>query len=211
MDRSRGDRILADWDRISRETTRPGMPQGKTVMTTPQVSTITGGVLLVLVVVVAGLRLGLPPGSSQPGAEASASPVEPSASPVEASPSPMSTWGPLAVLPPTDGMDTLRAEGTLRITDRCVFLETTYLGRLFMFWHVDQVTWSEESQAITFKNADGSVVTVRDGDHLVVGGSGGSTDYGLSGEEFLTGIEAVAPPASSCTLDPWWSVGAAER
>jgi len=33
------------------------------------------------------------------------------------------TWGPLAVVPPQDGADTARTEGTLRIADACVFLD----------------------------------------------------------------------------------------
>jgi hypothetical protein len=32
-------------------------------------------------------------------------------------------WGPLAVIPPEGGADTARTEGTLRITDECVFPE----------------------------------------------------------------------------------------
>jgi hypothetical protein len=125
--------------------------------------------------------------------------------------SPLDTWGPLAVIPPQDGSDTLRAEGTLRIADPCVFLESR--GELtLLYWPADRATWSEESRAITFENFDGSVVTVGDGDHVVLGGSGGDAaseaEGGISGEEWVRRIEWDAPPASSCSLDSWWVVGA---
>lgn len=110
MERSRADRILADWDRISRQARRPDLPPRRVVTTPLPASTITGAALLVLVVVATGLWLGLPPRVGQPGAQASASPVGPSRSPVEASASPVDTWGPLAVIPPQDGADTLAAE-----------------------------------------------------------------------------------------------------
>ena len=51
-----------------------------------------------------------------------------------------------------------------------------------------------------------------DGDHVVLGGSGGDSaseaDGAISGEEWVRRIEWVAPPASSCSLDSWWIVGA---
>ncbi len=220
MERPRADRILADWDRISRQARRPDLPPRRAVTTALPASTIAGAALLVLIVVAAGLWIGLPPGVGQPGAqasaspvvssplvEASASPVEPSPSPVDASASPVDTWGPLAVVPPDDGADTLRFEGTLRITDTCVFLESPYQGRHLLIWDADQATWNGESRAITFENFDGTFVTVSDGDHVVLGGSGGGAASG-TGEEFVIRMDWVAPPASSCSLDPWWSVGA---
>ncbi len=138
-----------------------------------------------------------------------------SAAPVAPSVLPVDTWGPLAVLPPRDGMNTLAAGGPLRITDTCVYLEAH--GQVYLLlWHADQVTWNEESRTITFENFpwsdDGRIVTLRDGDQVVVGGSGsGDDEGGESSEEFVSRMEWVAPPASSCTLDPWWSVGAVEN
>lgn len=224
MEPSHADRILADWDRISRQTTRPGLPQRRAVTTALPASTITGAALVVVAFVAAGLWFGLPPGTGQPGAQAPASPVEasrspvgaspspgePSASPVELSASPAGTWGPLAVVPPQDGMDTLAVGGTLRITDTCVYLESS--GEvLLLLWRADQTTWSAESRAITVDNFDGSVVTVSDGDLVVLGGSGGSeADSGIFGEEFVRRMDWVVPPASSCSLDKWWGVGAIE-
>lgn len=125
-----------------------------------------------------------------------------------------SPWGPLAVLPAQDGMDTLAAGGPLRITDTCVYLEAHGLVYL-LFWHADQVTWNEESRTITFENFpwndSGRIVTLRDGDNVVVGGSGGGDEEGgESSEQFVRRMDWVAPPASSCKLDPWWSVGAVD-
>ena len=207
MERPRADRILADWDRISRQVRRPDLPPRRAVTTALPASTIAGAALLVLIVVAAGLWIGLPAGVGQSGAQASASPVEPSPSPVDASASPVDTWGPLAVVSPDDGADTLRAEGTLRITDTCVFFESPYQGRHLLIWDADQATWNGESRAITFENFDGTFVTVSDGDHVVLGGSGGGAASGM-GKEFVIRMDWVAPPASSCSLDPWWSVGA---
>lgn len=124
-----------------------------------------------------------------------------------------STWGPLAVLPPQDGMDTLGAEGPVRITDTCVYLEAH--GAVYLlFWHADQVTWNEASRTITFENFPwndhAKVVTVGDGDQIIVGGSGGGDAEGESGASFVGRMDWVAPPDPSCTLDPWWSVGAVE-
>lgn len=145
-----------------------------------------------------------------PVGSASATPeVSRSASPSEASASPPIPWGPLAVLPAQDGMDTLGLAGPLRITDTCVYLEAHGLVYL-LFWHAGQVTWNEESRTITFENFpavdDGRIVTLRDGDEVVIGGSGGGGE-GESGEEFVSRVDWVSPPASSCSLDQWWSAG----
>jgi hypothetical protein len=125
-----------------------------------------------------------------------------------------STLGPLAVLPAQGGMDTLAAEGPVRITDTCVYLEAHGVVYL-LFWHAGQVTWNVDSRTITFENfplnGDGKVVTVGDGDRVVVGGSGGGVAEGESGDAFVSRMEWVAPPDPSCTLDPWWSVGAVEN
>lgn len=204
MERSRADRILADWDRISRQARRPSLSPSRAVTTAQPASTITGAAFLVVVVVVAGLWFGLPPGMGQLGAQPSTSPVQPSAPPVD-------KWGPLAVIPPQDGADTGRTEGTLRITDTCVFLESGVEVTL-LFWPADRTTWSGESREITFENFDGSAVTVGDGDHVVLGGGGDSeAESGISGEEWVRRMEWVAPPASSCPLDPRWGVGAVEK
>lgn len=120
-------------------------------------------------------------------------------------------WGPLAVVPPQDGADTARNEGMLRITDTCVTLER--LGEVtLLYWPADRTTWNEESRTITFRNFDGTIVTVEDGVDVVVGGSGDSEEErGLTGEKWVDSIDWVAPPAPSCPLVSRWAVGAVGR
>jgi hypothetical protein len=125
-------------------------------------------------------------------------------------PAPVNRWGPLAVIPPQDGADTARTEGTLRITDACVHLE--WRGELtFLFWPADRTIWDAESRAITFRNFDGTFATFSDGDPVVLGGSGDSAaESGVTGEEWISSMRWVAPPAASCSVDQRWGVGAVE-
>jgi hypothetical protein len=138
-------------------------------------------------------------GSSPAPTAAIGSPsVEPSSGPL----------GPLAVIPQQDGADTARAEGTLRITDACLYLVAGTTTTL-LFWPADRTMWNSESRAITLTNVDGSVVTVGDGDHVVLGGGGDTqAESGLSGAEWVKRMDWIAPPAASCSLDPRWGVGA---
>lgn len=144
-----------------------------------------------------------------------ASVASPASTPPSSEPSASSSieWGPLAVYPPQDGADQARNEGTLRITDTCVTLER--LGEVTLLtWPADRTTWDQATRAITFENFDGTVVTVADGDVVVVGGSGsGGESEGepsMSAEEWIESREWVAPPARSCPLDERWGVGAIE-
>ena len=154
--------------------------------------TITvGAACLATVAVVVAVWLGLAPALGQPTA-------------------PLNPWGPLAVIPPQDGADAARTEGTLRITDECVHVE--WRGELtFLFWPADRTIWDAESRAIVFRNFDGTVVTVRDGDNVVLGGGGDSAaESGVTGEEWISRMRWVAPPAGSCLIDQRWAVGAVE-
>ena len=177
-----------------------------------------GAVLLVLLAAVVALRSGLPWETGQPGAGASAAPVTPPATllappatPVEPPVTPVHAWGPLAVIPPQGGADTGRAEGTLRITGTCVLLESGGTI-LLLIWPADRTMWDAELRAITFMNYDGAIVTVSDGDHVVLGGGGDSAaESGVTGEEWVRRMTWVVPPASSCPLDERWGVGAVGR
>lgn len=134
--------------------------------------------------------------------------AQPSA--LAASVQPADAWGPLAVRPPEDSTDTARAEGTLRITDSCVYLDAAG-GLTLLTWPADRTTWSGASQAITFANFDGTVATIGDGEHVVLGGGGDSAaESGISGEDWVNGRDWVVPPASSCSLDSRWAVGIVE-
>ena len=142
--------------------------------------------------------------------------VVPSGSPTSAlvpseSPSPGATWGPLAVVPPQDGADTARTEGTLRITDACVFLVTRG-GPVLLVWPADRTTWNTQARTIAFANFDGRTVTFGDGTRVVVGGSGDSnSDSGTTTEAWLARTPWVARPAPSCPSESWWWVGALTR
>jgi len=117
-------------------------------------------------------------------------------------------WGPLAVIPPQDGTDLARNEGTLRITDTCVYLESPGGELWLLFWPADRTRWSWDSRSITFENFDGSVVTVGDGDHVVLGGGGDSeAESGISADEWLRRMEWVEAPTSTCSLDRRFRVG----
>ncbi len=76
MDHSRADRIIADWDRVSRQARRPAMPRRTVVTTALPGSTIGGIAVLLVAMVAAGVWLGLPRGDGSRGAGASASPTE---------------------------------------------------------------------------------------------------------------------------------------
>jgi hypothetical protein len=120
-------------------------------------------------------------------------------------------WGPLAVVPPQDGSDTARTEGTLRITDACVFLVTPD-GPTMLVWPADRTIWDAQVSSITFTNFDGSTVSAGDGTAVVLGGSGDSSDEsGTTSQEWLAATPWVAPPAASCPVESWWWVGALTR
>jgi len=126
------------------------------------------------------------------------------ASPAQPPGSTPATWGPLAVRPPEDGSDTAALQGTLRITDSCVYLESA--GELvFLTWLADRTTWDDVTRTITFVNFDGVVVTIGDGTHVELGG--GEAESDISAEEWINERDWVAPPDSSCELERRWGVG----
>jgi hypothetical protein len=117
-------------------------------------------------------------------------------------------WGPLAVVPPQEGADTARNEGTLRITETCVVLVTSG-GPVLLVWPADRTTWNGDARSIAFANDDGSTVTATDGASVVVGGSGDSSvENGLTTEIWLAQTPWVERPAVQCPLDARWWVGA---
>ncbi len=194
MDRSRADRILADWDNLSGQARHPARP-GRTVVTTAMRGiSIAGIAVLVLAIAASGVWLGLSRGDGSPGAGASASPTE--------------TWGPLAVVPQSSGFGEALATGTLHITDTCVFLEEAGDDLSVLVWPAERTTWNPGQQAITLENLDGRTLSMRDGDRVSLGGGGDSvTESGVSGEEWVARTEWVARPAATCPMDARWFVG----
>jgi hypothetical protein len=120
-------------------------------------------------------------------------------------------WGPLAVVPPQEGADTARAEGTLRITDACAFLDAPG-GRSLLVWPADRTTWDAQASTITFTNFDGSTMSAGNGTAVVLGGSGDTSEEGgTTSQEWLARTPWVAAPAASCPVESWWWVGALTR
>ncbi len=78
MERPRPDRILADWDKVSRQASRPGLPR-RTTLTTGMPGPTGAGVAVLAVLVVAiaaaGVWLRMPRGDGAPAVGPSASPT----------------------------------------------------------------------------------------------------------------------------------------
>ena len=175
------------------------------------VAVLSGGLLVAMV----AAGCGSPTPTSTPSLTSIAS-RPPSSTPASASPtlSPEAadTWGPLAVIPAQDGADTARTEGTLRITNTCVFLAEQGGGSVLLLWPADRVAWNAGDRKITFANFDGTGVTVGDGESVTLGGGGGnSAESGVTPEAWLAGMTWVARPADGCPLDPYWGVGDVRR
>ncbi len=120
-------------------------------------------------------------------------------------------WGPLAVVAPPGVAMWARDEGTLRITDDCVYLmhqdEPTLL-----IWPSDQTTWDAATRTVTFTNSDGSTVTAGDGTTVVLGGGEVPRTDGVgSGGVQFGGMRWVAPPPDTCLVGSSWSVSAMGR
>lgn len=155
-----------------------------------------------------------PGGSNTPGSIApSSSSVAAGESPEGSAPASTASattgdWGPLAVVAPSDGADTARNEGILRITESCVVL-VAHGEQTLLVWPADRTSWRAEASEVEFLNFDGSLVSVGDGTRVEIGGSGESfEESGLSVEAWLARTPWVARPASSCQSDAYWFVGA---
>jgi len=121
--------------------------------------------------------------------------------------SPGLRWGPLAVTAPQEGTDLARAQGTLIITNTCVYIESRG-DRTLLFWPADRTTWNEEARTITFLNFDGTSATVTDADQVVLGGGGDSeSESGISAEEWVERMIWVAAPDPSCSAERRFGVG----
>lgn len=123
-------------------------------------------------------------------------------------------WGPLAVSQLSLGGDTALTEGILRISDRCVLLEGPDGSASLLVWPRGQTTWDASARLIQFKNPDGQVIDLRDGQRVRFGGSGvvfGDPPSGevTSRDAWLTGIAWEAEPDPGCSADSSWSVGQA--
>ena len=117
--------------------------------------------------------------------------------------------GPLAVMRTDFGMQA-RNEGTLVVTDECVFLERDG-ERVLLIWPAGQTTWSAPTQEIQFRRSNGDVIKSRDGQPVVLGGgSFAMTVDGPNGEKVPRQVDWVAEPAAACAAEPRWLVSDGE-
>jgi len=147
---------------------------------------VSTAALLVLAVAVGGPLLGSPAGdlSERPG-----------------------PWGPVAVMEMSGGMDALTT-GVLRITDRCVVLETAGGESELLVWPADRTRWDEATRTIRFTNPPfGPEFTLQDSQSVSLGGGGDGTDEsGVTPAEWVASIDWVAAPDPSCPMQIRWSV-----
>lgn len=128
-----------------------------------------------------------------------------------ASPSPDNDgWGPLAVVDAPPNGDFARMPGALRLTDRCAMLEPDTGDLILLAWPANETAWQPETGTIAFRQRSGDVVELRDGDALVLGGSGeifsGPEALGTI-EDWIARFDWVSTPDDSCRTDRSWSIG----
>lgn len=125
----------------------------------------------------------------------------------ESSASRRTSWGPLAVVPPSNSQMEARLEGTLQITDECALVESGR-HRLLLLWPADRTTWDSAEQAVTLEDLDGTSVTWGKGSYVVLSGGGVSAaERGVAEEEWLAHTPWVAEPSLNCQTTGWWIVG----
>lgn len=112
-------------------------------------------------------------------------------------PSPTAEWGPLAVAR-TPEQPAARASGALRITEACVGLVDPAGRGVLLVWPMDRVAWVAADRAVRFRNLDGSVHLLRDGDDVILQGGGGAV--GADGRPADRRFDWVAPPDPGCSF-----------
>lgn len=129
-----------------------------------------------------------------------------------ASPTPHSNdgWGPLAVVNAPPNGDSARMPGVLRVTDQCVMLEPDVGDMILLAWPVNETAWRPETESVVYRRAAGDVIEVRDGDAVVLGGSGevfsGPEALGTV-EEWIARLDWIATPDDTCRSDRSWTIG----
>jgi hypothetical protein len=112
-----------------------------------------------------------------------------------------SEWGPLALVDATG--DTARTEGTVRITDECVLLDTGGETQLLV-WPADRSRWNRDDRTISFTSLAGVELFVASDQFVVLGGGGSSAAE--DGERWADRIDWARRPAPACVTDSAWFV-----
>ena len=116
-----------------------------------------------------------------------------------------SEWGPLAVVEATGDM--ARTEGTLRIVDGCLLLESDG-EHLLLVWPADRTRWNAIDRAISFTTLAGEDVTIESGQAVVLTGGGSSVEE--DGPGWAADIDWVQAPHDACLTDGAWFVNDAQ-
>jgi hypothetical protein len=118
--------------------------------------------------------------------------------------------GPLAVKDGPPNGDFARMPGVLRLTDQCAMLELATGDLVLLAWPVNETAWQPETESVGFLRPSGAVVEARDGDPVVLTGSGevfsGPEALGTF-EDWIGRLDWVAPPDDTCRTDLSWSIG----
>lgn len=105
-------------------------------------------------------------------------------------------WGPLAVVRSTG--DDARTEGTLRITEECVFIESQ--GEIaLLVWPADRTAWDPVARRVSFRRSNGQLVAMQSGAAVALGGGGSSAARDSH-------VDWIASPAPSCLTRGRWFV-----
>ena len=116
-------------------------------------------------------------------------------------------WGPLSVVPGAGSGAEALIQGTLRMTDDCVFLNEQG-DDVLLVWPADRTTWTPETGTISFERTDGQAVPLADGDEVTLAGGGSSIDEGgMEAEDWVASLEWVSEPPSACVTDTRWVIG----
>ena len=120
-------------------------------------------------------------------------------------------WGPLAVVDAPPNGDFARMPGVLRLTDNCAMLELATGDLVLLAWPVNETEWRPETETVVYQRRSGDLVEVRDGEAMVLGGSGevffGPESEGLTVEAWIARLDWVVAPDEDCTADSSWSIG----
>lgn len=166
------------------------------------------GLGLLMVAGMACARVGVPPSSGTVLPPSEAAQPSPSAAPA-------APWGPLAMIRGYSGGDFAATEGTIRITATCAQLESRNGITDLLVWGTEQTTWDPVANEVEFRNRDGRMTRVRDGQFVRLGGSGEyfsddpTNSDAVQKDEWLARMDSlwVVEPDPSCLRDGTWDVG----